>query len=276
MDNLRYLQRPAAPQHNAKLHEAQPPFVSKVGIALGTLLGFSVDGSPLVDCAENPSLAPVAAKCCADVDEGDCGAQVVVAFEGGDYLRPVVIGVLRSRGPRRWIEARDHSGKADHVDSEQAIVEPDGKRVILLRWRTLRCAAGRRVSLCLATEQWSSGRLSAEPLRGRQPHPGGVGANQLGISTSCGPKAPETTMTLEIRNRTPFTLQPLPLKAKNGADILRIVLKGGFMIGPRRIESGRGATRGGHGRCPLWRTRRIGGALRVGRDPRQAAHRLRY
>jgi hypothetical protein len=38
-------------------------------------------------------------------------------------------------------------------------------------------------------------------------------------------------MALEMQNRTPFKLQPLPLKAKNGADILRIVLKGGFAIG---------------------------------------------
>ena len=37
-------------------------------------------------------------------------------------------------------------------------------------------------------------------------------------------------MVLDLRNITPFTCQPMPLTAKNGATFLRIVLKGGFEI----------------------------------------------
>lgn len=62
----------------------------------GTLVGMTADGTPLIDFPGNPSLGHLRARTCVDVQRRDLGREVVLLFEEGDWLRPIVVGCLRT------------------------------------------------------------------------------------------------------------------------------------------------------------------------------------
>lgn len=63
------------------------------GVAIGVLMGFEGD-APLVVFPGNPRESAVPARSVAPVDYAMTGAEVALMFEGGDPLRPLIVGRL--------------------------------------------------------------------------------------------------------------------------------------------------------------------------------------
>ena len=63
------------------------------GVAIGVLMGFDGD-APLVVFPGNPREAAVPARSIAPVNYAMIGAEVALMFEGGDPLRPLIVGRL--------------------------------------------------------------------------------------------------------------------------------------------------------------------------------------
>ena len=70
------------------------------GVMTGSLVGLSENGStPLVTYPGQPGTAALAAESIVDLHGAHIGRRVVLLFEAGDPLRPVVMGVVRQDGP---------------------------------------------------------------------------------------------------------------------------------------------------------------------------------
>lgn len=64
------------------------------GVMVGALVGFAPDGRPMVVFPGNPGEGALAARSTAVLGPSDLGASVALLFEGGDPLRPLVVGRL--------------------------------------------------------------------------------------------------------------------------------------------------------------------------------------
>lgn len=107
------LERPAT------LSRAAAPEVS-----VGDLVALADDGfTALVRFAGQPGTAAVRARTVLDLHGAHIGQQVVLAFEGGDVSRPIVMGVLRRPGDRPLQAPEDAAG--------QVQVEADGQRLLV-------------------------------------------------------------------------------------------------------------------------------------------------
>jgi hypothetical protein len=90
-------------------------------VVIGELLAFADEGlTPLVRYAGQPGSAAMAARSSVDLQGSHIGQSVLLVFEQGDPLHPVVIGVLR--GATAWPDA----DKPAQVD-----VDVDGQRMIV-------------------------------------------------------------------------------------------------------------------------------------------------
>jgi hypothetical protein len=101
------------------------------GVVLGTLVAFQDNGAtPFVAYADQPGVAPLAAKSTVDLLAAHIGRQVVLMFEGHDPTRPIVLGVVRQGASPALSEA---GGGVE--------VEADGQRLVVSAERglVLRC-----------------------------------------------------------------------------------------------------------------------------------------
>jgi hypothetical protein len=62
----------------------------------GLFCGFNADGEPLTDFPANENRGPIVAVSTVPLEEGDCGREVVLLFEGGDASRPIIAGILQA------------------------------------------------------------------------------------------------------------------------------------------------------------------------------------
>jgi len=91
------------------------------GVVVGELIGFRDEGrTPLVVYPGQPGGAALASRATLDLGGAHIGRQVVLMFEGGDPLRPIVIGCLRRE------EAWPLPESAGQVE-----VDADGERLIV-------------------------------------------------------------------------------------------------------------------------------------------------
>ena len=64
------------------------------GVVIGALVGFDVEGLPLVDFPGNPQDNPVPARTTVALSGEDTGREVALLFEGTDPVKPILIGPI--------------------------------------------------------------------------------------------------------------------------------------------------------------------------------------
>jgi hypothetical protein len=74
------------------------PFPGEV--VVGRLVGISEAGEPQVTHPFDPSNRPLAARSTVPLDRSQVGREVVIAFDRRDFLKPIVIGILRQPGEK--------------------------------------------------------------------------------------------------------------------------------------------------------------------------------
>lgn len=112
------------------LFDLTPPLRGPVhGVVIGTLLAMMDNGqTPLVSFPGQPGAAALRASSVVDLHGPHIGRSVVLMFEGGDVLRPIVMGVVRGA-------AGDPTGAAGAwpLEPQPATVQvdADGQRLIV-------------------------------------------------------------------------------------------------------------------------------------------------
>jgi len=103
------------------------PQVAAGEVVVGTLVGLSELGEPLVEHPLSPAAATVPARTTITLDQGQVGREVVLAFERADPRHPIILGVLM----RPW----DHRSEAKDpglVSAPPAVeVQRDGEQLVL-------------------------------------------------------------------------------------------------------------------------------------------------
>ena len=90
------------------------------GVLTGVLIGFKESGTvPLVIFPGQPQTAAVAARTTVDLQGAHIGRQVVLMFDGGDPMRPIVMGSIRGEGTAL-------AEQPGHVE-----VDVDGERMLV-------------------------------------------------------------------------------------------------------------------------------------------------
>jgi hypothetical protein len=107
---LQLIERPAA-------SHAETP---SSAVVVGTLVATTGGGVPLVVFPGQTGTAAIAARTTIDLHALHIGKEVVLAFEGGDRTKPIVVGALR--GDREWPGTRPTANVEIVADHERIIV----------------------------------------------------------------------------------------------------------------------------------------------------------
>ena len=95
--------------------------VPGLGVQVSELVALADEGrTPMVADPSQPEGAVLRARTVIDLHAAHIGQQVLLAFEGSDATRPIVLGVLR--GQAGWLQAEK---------PEQVQVDADGERLIV-------------------------------------------------------------------------------------------------------------------------------------------------
>jgi hypothetical protein len=132
---------------------------AKVSHRVGVHVGWSDTGQPLVDYPENVS-GPLAARTTVALDRtavpATLGSEVLLAFDGDDAERPIIVGVLErpesptgdgSIGPAKPLEVHI-DGQRVVLNAEDEIVLSCGKASITLRRNGRVVVRGTYVETC--------------------------------------------------------------------------------------------------------------------------------
>jgi len=99
------------------------------GVLVGTLVGFSADGAPLVTYSGQPGSLAVPAQSTLDLHGAHIGRSAVLMFDQGDPDRPIIMGCIQT--PDRLSMAQA-AGQVDvDADGERFVVS--AKEQIVLR-----------------------------------------------------------------------------------------------------------------------------------------------
>jgi hypothetical protein len=100
---------------------AEAPTNIIAGVMTGSLVGLSEEGrTPLVTYPGQPGTAAIAAQSIVDLHGAHIGRRLVIMFEAGDPLRPVIMGLLRHDGP--WPLAQQPGTVELDVDGERLTI----------------------------------------------------------------------------------------------------------------------------------------------------------
>lgn len=110
--------------------DSQPSVTPINGVRVGKLLSLS-ESHAFVTYPGQPGSAAIAALLAVDLDTRHLGSEVVLHFDQGDPMRPIVLGRIRGR----------RSSSTEGISPRQVGVDADGERLVLHADReiTLRC-----------------------------------------------------------------------------------------------------------------------------------------
>ncbi|MCO6442082.1 MAG: hypothetical protein J5I81_13630 [Nitrococcus mobilis] len=100
------------------------------GVVIGMLVGFSADGEPVVAFPGNAVESGVGARTAVKLSSDDIGCELALMFEGGDPVRPLVMGRL-------------HRPDAPPQEPRRITAEADGERLELRADREIVLRCGR-------------------------------------------------------------------------------------------------------------------------------------
>ena len=95
---------------------------------VGLLAGFGESGEPLVNFAENNSSQPVPARSVPRLTPKDISCEVVLVFDRGDMLKPVIIGLLS--GPESEPAPSIPATREAELDGERLVFTAE-KEIVL-------------------------------------------------------------------------------------------------------------------------------------------------
>jgi len=101
-------------------------------VRVGVLVALTGDGTPLVVDAAWPEAPAYGARSVVDLRGDHIGAEVVVACEGGDPARPIVLGVLQGAPQRPGPLTVEGDGQRMVVSAQEQLVLRCGKASITL------------------------------------------------------------------------------------------------------------------------------------------------
>ena len=100
------------------------------GVVVAQIVGFMDNGAtPLVTYVQQPGTAAIPARAIVDLHGEHIGQDVVLMFEGGDPLRPIVMGYVR--GDKNW-RLPEQPGQVE-VDADGQRLVVNAKEQIVLR-----------------------------------------------------------------------------------------------------------------------------------------------
>jgi hypothetical protein len=102
------------------------------GVVIGLFLSINEAGEPLVAFPGNPLETAVPARSTAQLNKEDVGREIALLFEGGNPLRPLVIGKIHHP-----------DNIAPAPDTEPASVEMDGEHITLSAKQTITLKCGK-------------------------------------------------------------------------------------------------------------------------------------
>lgn len=116
------------------------------GVQVGTLLALRDQGrTPLVSLGDRPGEPPLAARTVVDLHGAHVGASVVLVFEQGDLVRPIVMGVLR--GQTAWPLPEQPGAVELDADGERMVVTAHTQLVLRCGQSSLTLRSDGRIEL---------------------------------------------------------------------------------------------------------------------------------
>ncbi len=102
------------------------------GLVIGRLVAFTPEGMPQVEHAYVPFRGVFTARTTVRLERNDVGSSVVLAFEGGDWGLPIILGKLLQLSERMLPTDAQMDGKQLIFEASQEIVLKCGKSSLTL------------------------------------------------------------------------------------------------------------------------------------------------
>ena len=102
------------------------------GVVIGVFLSINDEGNPIVAFPGNPLETAIPARSTASLDKDDVGKEIALLFEGGNPLKPLIIGKIH------------HADTGQQTQNpEQTSAELDGENIVLSAKQTITLKCGK-------------------------------------------------------------------------------------------------------------------------------------
>ncbi len=92
------------------------------GVIIGLLVGFDLEGQPLIAYPGNIKETAVSARTTTQLDESVLGKEIAILFEQGDSSRPLIIGLIQH--PDRQV-AKECNSITAQLDGEHIVLSAE-------------------------------------------------------------------------------------------------------------------------------------------------------